>query len=193
MFYSIVKNIANKIFRLLFKFNVYGVENTPSEGKFILCSNHASNWDPLFISIFIPRQISWMGKKELFKNKILSYLLNKLHVFPVDRDHSDITAIKNALRVLKNEGVLGIFPEGTRVSKMDLEGAKPGISMISIKSKSPILPIYIESNYKLFSKVNIYIGKPMDILDEGKNRYTSEEYTEKSKKILERIYGLKNI
>lgn len=192
MFYSVIKFLANIIFRILYRVKSYGMENIPKEGKFILCSNHANNLDPVFISMVMPRKISWMAKKELFKYKIISYLGYKLGAFPVDRSQSDISAIKNALRVLKEDKILGIFPEGTRVKKMDLDSAKPGVALLSIKSDAPILPIYIESTYKLFSKINIYIGEPMDITNKDGSKLNQEDYTEKSKLVLKTIYGLKN-
>lgn len=192
MFYSVIKFLVNIIFRVLYRVKTYGLENVPKQGKFILCSNHANNLDPVFISMVMPRKICWMAKKELFKYKITSYFGYKLGAFPVDRSQSDISAIKNALRVLKEDKVLGIFPEGTRVKKMDLESAKPGVALMSIKSGAEILPVHIESSYRLFSKINIYIGKPMDISNKDGKKPSTEDYVEKSKLVLKTIYGLKN-
>lgn len=192
MFYSVIKFLANIIFRVLYRVKTYGLENVPKDGKFILCSNHANNLDPVFVSMIMPRKISWMAKKELFKYKTTSYLGYKLGAFPVDRSQSDISAIKNALRVLKDDKVLGIFPEGTRVKRMDLESAKPGVALLSVKSGANILPVHIESNYKLFSKINIYIGKTMDISNKDGSKPSTEDYIEKSKLVLKTIYGLQN-
>ncbi len=193
MLYSIVKTIAKIILTLFYRFKVYGIENIPLDGRLIICSNHASNWDPIFISIVFPRQISWMGKKELFKNKILASFLSGLTVFPVDRDGSDVGAIKNALKVLKAEDTLGLFPEGTRVKSMDLNNAKSGVALLGYKSKSPILPLYIESNYKIFSKVNFYIGQPIDLSEMIDGRPSTDDYLNLSKDILRKIYDLKSM
>lgn len=193
MFYNIIKNIAKVILKIFFSIKVHGLENIPSHGKLVLCSNHASIWDPIFISIIFPRQIFWMAKKELFDNKLLSFLINKLGGFHVDRDGSDINAVKNAFRVLKNNNVLGIFPEGTRVKGYDLNNAKPGAALLSVKTKSPILPVYIHSNYKIFSKVNVYIGKPIDYSKNLNQKPNSKDYLEISKDLLYKIYNLKNL
>lgn len=190
MFYTTVKGLANFVLRIFFRVEVTGREKVPDEGRFLLCANHASNWDPIFISIAFPRKISWMAKKELFKNKILAYLLKKLNVFPVDRDGSDISAIKNALRVLKEGNVLGIFPEGTRVSGFDIKNAKPGVALLSTKSKSLIIPVNIDSNYKLFSKVKITIGEPDDF---SSNYGQTNDYKEISINLLKTIYDLKKV
>lgn len=189
MFYNFIKIIASVIFKIGYRVKVKGIENVPLKGKFVLCSNHANNLDPILVSIAFPRQISWMAKKELFTNKLLSKFLTKLGAFPVDRGDSDISAIKNALRVLKNDGVLGIFPEGTRVKAFDIENAKPGVALLTIKSKSNVIPVKIEGNYKLFSSMKIIIGKPIDFsLEEGQTK----DYTEISKNILSSIYELRS-
>lgn len=191
MFYSFIKGIAKVILSPFYRIKVYGMENIPSQGRLILCSNHASNWDPIFISIVVPRQISWMGKKELFKNKILAAFLSKLTVFPVDRDGSDIGAIKQALRVLKDDRALGLFPEGTRVKSLDLDNAKSGVALLGVKSKAPILPIFIQSNYKIFNEINIYIGETMDLNDMIEGKPSADDYLDLSKKVLSNIYSLK--
>lgn len=193
MFYSIVKTIAKIILTVVYRFKVYGTENIPLDGRLIICSNHASNWDPIFISIVFPRQISWMGKKELFKNKVVGSFLKKLTVFPVDRDGSDVGAIKKALKVLKAENTLGLFPEGTRVESMDLANAKSGVALLGFKSKSPILPVYIESSYKVFSKVNLYIGKPIYLSEMIDGRPSADDYLDLSQNILYKIYDLKSM
>lgn len=191
MFYGFVKVFANIILRPVFFFNIKGKENIPPNGKLIICANHSHNWDPLVLSTIFPNEIRWMAKKELFESKILSFILYKLGSFPVDRQGTDIAAVKSALKVLKNNQILGIFPEGTRVDGFNKDNAKPGVAMLALKSQSTVLPIHIDSNYKIFKPVNINIGKPMDLSDDFNKRLSTEEYTEISTKILERIYGLK--
>lgn len=190
MFYKVVRIILGFFLKLFYRFRVTGLENVPMDNRLVICANHRSNWDPVLISIAFPRQVHWMAKKELFKNKILSYLIYKLESFPVDRQDTDISAIKNALRVLKNEKVLGIFPEGTRVDTVDLNNAKAGTALLAIKAQSIVLPMYIGSTYKLFSKVNINIGKPIDLSDNFNKKLSNEEYLNISKKIMESIYAL---
>lgn len=193
MFYRIMRFITLFLFRIFFKINVYGRENEPSIGKTIVCSNHANNLDPIFVSLAINRQVNWMAKKELFKNKILSWFIKKLGAFPINRGETDIKAIKTALRILKDEKILGLFPEGTRVENMNLDNVKAGAGLLAIKSKANILPVYIDSKYNIFSKVDIYIGKPLDISKYYNKKLSSKEYEEVSKIILSTIYSLKNM
>lgn len=190
-FYTVIRGIANLLFKLIYRINVYGEENVLMDEKLVVCSNHSNVLDPVVLAIVFPRKVSFMAKKELFQNKFLDYVFRKLGAFPVDRKESDISAIKNALRVLKNDGALGIFPEGTRVEEFNLDNVKSGTALISIKSKSRILPIYIEGNYKLFSKINVYIGEAIDFSDYYGQRLSSETYAELSKDVLKEIYTIK--
>ena len=131
-----------------------------------------------------------MAKKELFKNKIFAKLLFSLGVFPVDREGNDLTAIKKSLRLLKEERVLGIFPEGTRVKYFNDDFIKSGLALIAVKSQSPVLPVYSEGNYKLFSKIKIIIGQPIYIELEDNAKLSNEKYTEISKDIMKKVYEL---
>lgn len=190
MFYSVVKVILAIIFRIIFRIKIKGSENIPLTGRLVVCSNHFSNWDPLVIAAFFKRKISWMGKKELFENKILKYPLSWLGVFPVDRHETDITAVKTALKILKEERVLGIFPEGTRVKEYNPENAKAGVALLALRSKAPVIPIYIKSNYKLFKPLTIIIGEVIDYNTQYPGKLDNEQYSQISKDILQKIYKL---
>lgn len=191
-FYKVLRFIANIIFRIIYRIEIINKDNIPKVGRFLLCSNHISIFDPVILSIVVPREIAWMGKKELFKNKILSKLLYRLGVFPVDRDEAELSTIRHAMKLLKNEGVLGIFPEGTRVKEMNIENAKPGVALIGIKTKSPILPVYIEGTYKPFSKLKVYFGEPFDFSDAYGDKLTTGDYKIYGQKILNSIYSIKS-
>lgn len=190
-FYKFCHLIGNIIFRIIFRFRVTGKENIPTEGKVILCSNHISELDPVILGIAVPRRIRFMAKKELFKNKFLGWLVSALGAFPVDRKSADLSAIRNSLTVLKNNEVLGIFPEGTRVYEENIENAKPGIALISIKAKAPIVPIHIESKYKPFSKIKINIGEPIYFSEYYNKKIRTEDYKILSQEIMKAIYSLK--
>jgi 1-acyl-sn-glycerol-3-phosphate acyltransferase len=190
LFYTFAKVLFVFIFRLTLKVEVHGTENVPDDGKLVVCGNHQSNWDPLAIAAFFPRKISWMGKKELFENKILKTIVTWLGVFPVDRQIADVSAVKTALRILKDDRVLGIFPEGTRVSGYDPANAKSGVALLSMRANAPVLPVYVRSQYKLFSKLEIFIGKPENYAEQFPGKHDNEKYEEISQVILAKIYAL---
>lgn len=189
-FYNFAKKTLSLFMNVFFRIEVTGKHNF-TENKLIVCSNHISLLDPILVGIISPRKIYFMAKKELFENKILNKIITKLGAFPVDRRKGDISAIKKSLKVLNEGNVLGIFLEGTRVKNENIENAKPGVAMIAIKSKCNVLPIYIDANYKLFSKIKVIIGEPISFEEFYDQKLNIDDYKKISQNILKRIYALK--
>ncbi len=164
LFYRIMRALFIPPIRLFFRIKKYGVHNIPKDGGLILCCNHTSISDIFFIGILCPRQVFFMGKDELFKNKFLGFVLKKLGCFPVNRRTGDTGAIKHAEDLLLNGKILGIFPEGTRHPGEAPHKAKPGAAMVALATRAPILPcaVYRETGkVKLFQKVSFRFGSPI--------------------------------
>lgn len=188
MFYFAVRGIVGFFMRHIYRLEVHGRENIPQDSeRLIICGNHKSNLDPVAISAIFERQIFWMAKKELFENKFFGGFLTKLGAFPIDRQGNDLAAIKKSLKILKNEDVLGIFPEGTRVKEADYTRIKSGIALIAQKTNSRVLPVYIEGDYKPFRKTRIYFREPVKINKEIK--YSPGELENISQDIMRIVYG----
>lgn len=188
MFYFAVRGIVGFFMRHIYRLEVHGRENIPQDSeRLIICGNHKSNLDPVAISTIFERQIFWMAKKELFENKFFGGFLTKLGAFPIDRQGNDLAAIKKSLKILKNEDVLGIFPEGTRVKEADYTRIKSGIALIAQKTNSRVLPVYIEGDYKPFRKTRIHFREPVKINKEIK--YSPGELENISQDIMRIVYG----
>ncbi|WP_099203261.1 lysophospholipid acyltransferase family protein [Miniphocaeibacter massiliensis] len=155
--YWFFRNILWVIMRIIFRIEINGKENINLEdkGSLIICSNHISMWDPLTLAITYKRQINFMAKKELFELPIIGKIFYKVGAFPVERDKVDLKSVKQSLKILKEDKILGIFPEGTRVRELDIENVKEGVGLIANKSGSNILPVHIETEYKIFGKVKV--------------------------------------
>lgn len=156
MFYKIFRMLCRVWFGLIFRTKVIGAENIPASGAFILAANHVSNWDPPFLGTFIEREVCYMGKEELFKNPVMAAICRSLHVFPVKRGAADKTAIKTAVKILKDGKCLGIFPEGTRSKTGKLGKAESGVSLIAAMTKAPIIPAAIIDTEKIFSRERFF-------------------------------------
>ncbi len=190
LFYKVVKISVRFLLSLIYKIEIIGKENIPNEGKAIVCSNHFNNLDPVVIGTYLPRKINYMAKEELFSSKPMAAILKRLGVFPVRRGGADISAIKSALKILKNENALGIFPEGTRSKTGEMLKAKPGLAMIGIKSKSPIVPIAIIGDYKPFRKIKIIIDNPIEFTEYYNKKMSIDEYQQISQNVLDHIREL---
>jgi 1-acyl-sn-glycerol-3-phosphate acyltransferase len=193
MLYKIVRNVLLVIFNLAFRVKVHSIDERKNEGEpLIICSNHKTIFDPIMIAITFNGNIRFMAKKEIFKNRFIASFLKGIGAFPVDRSGNSLAAIKNSLKILKGKNTLGIFPEGTRMDKYDESAVKGGIGMLAVRSKSTILPVYIDSKFKLFGRVDVYYGKKYDFNDLNPKELESSDYVQLSRDIMSNIYNLKN-
>ena len=161
VFYKIAHFLVEMYIRIVFRYKVTGRENIP-EGGCLVCARHYSMSDPIYVAIGLGRKhrVSFMAKKELFKNKLLGWLISSLGAFPVERGPGDLGAIKSAVNVLKQGRKLILFPEGTRVEyDTPLEQLKTGAAMIATHAKMPILPLYLTPKRKYFKRLNARFGK----------------------------------
>ena len=162
--------------KAFFKVNINGVENIPDSDGIIFVSNHKSNYDAPVISSFLTKKLTFMSKEELFKFKPLGFLLKKIGAFPIKRGSSDIGAMRTAIKILKSEQNMLIFPEGTRCREENkiLKG-KSGAALLAHKSGAQIVPIGIKGTYKFRAKIDVNIGKPINISDFTDEKPSSQE------------------
>ncbi|HAL63001.1 MAG TPA: 1-acyl-sn-glycerol-3-phosphate acyltransferase [Clostridiales bacterium] len=190
MFYRCVLAFARFLLLFMFRIKTVGLENVPKSGGVIYAANHKSCYDPIVIAATSKRQLTFMGKKELFKFKPFGYILRSLGAFPVNRGKGDVGAVKTGLTILKQEKVMMIFPEGKRIDRGEVVPAKPGVAMFAIHAKVPVVPIKVEGEYRFMHKLKIIYGKPMYFDEYYGQKLSSEKLQVLSQNILDTIYGL---
>jgi 1-acyl-sn-glycerol-3-phosphate acyltransferase len=161
MIYIICRSLLRLLYGVLFRLEATGVENIPKTGPVVLCANHISVLDPPTVGVPVPRKVHYMAKAELFNIPLFGRFIHALGAFPVKRGGVSKDAIRTAIALLQNGGVMGIFPEGTRNSA-DAMGKK-GAAMIALRSGAAVIPVAIIGRYRLFRKVRIRYGQPIDL------------------------------
>lgn len=172
-------------YHIYYGFTVKGRENIPAGGC-VVCPNHCQLSDPPLAASALGGKVPLrlMAKKELFQKGMLGPLITWLGAFPIDRGGADITAIKTALNTVKQGQKLIIFPQGTRDAA---EGeTKKGAAMLAVKTRAPILPMYISEGKGRRCHATVVIGKPF--LPDPKEK----DYAVIADDILRRIYELKD-
>src|SRR6056297_998735 len=163
--YWLAYYLINIYLKIVHNFLVKGKEKVPKYGPLIVVSNHVSYLDPPIVGAAVKRQLHFMAKQELFEKKWFGYILNQMGTFPVKRGVPDKSAIRKSLNILNNDKALCMFPEGTRIKTGELGEAKPGVTLIALMSKSPILPVAIKHSDENNKSLQVSIGKPF-LLDE---------------------------
>lgn len=130
---------------------VHGMSGVPAEGPLIVASNHRSYLDPVILASFLPRRVYHMAKRELFANPLFARLITFFGAFPVDRETARASTFRTALRLLRLNGAVVIFPEGGIVSSTAEAELKEGVGMLASMSHAPVLPVYVAGSNSLIS------------------------------------------
>ena len=165
-FYMKAHRILAPMIRFFFRIHAEGLENIPAETPIIFCPNHIAAKDPVMIAAACRRQITFLGKKELFSVPLLGWLIKKLGAVKLDRSGSDISAIRASVDVLSKGGALAIFPQGHRYPGVHpaTTETKNGAALIAYRSGADVVPVCIKLKnfkYRFLRKKVIIFGKPI--------------------------------
>ena len=191
-FYFFALAILGFYVKLKYKLKVYGAENVPEQGAYILASNHLESLDPVFIAAGQKkRQVFFMAKAELFENKLIGGVLGALGAFPVDRGSSAARgAIRHFETVVSDGNLMGIFIEGTRSKTGEFLPPKNGVSLIAFDTKTPVIPVCITHIGK---RRIVRFGKVLSLSDLGFVNGGAREFRNASRAIMDNIKALREL
>ena len=170
--YAFVRGVVTPLFRVYFRMRVSGREHVPAEGAAIVAPNHKSFWDSFFIGICTRRHLRFMAKTELIEARY-GPLLVRLGAFPVRRGESDSDALETARTILRQGGLLALFPEGTRIRDPDeLGDPKRGAGRLALEERVPLVPAAITGSEDLFAgplpkprRVQVAFAEPIQVAE----------------------------
>jgi 1-acyl-sn-glycerol-3-phosphate acyltransferase len=196
-FYAIATYLLGLTLRVGTRFQVEGKENVPPFGPLLVVSNHMSYLDPPLLSVCIPRHITFLVKVGVYDNPIGFLFSRGWGAVPIERGGPrDLGAMKAALRALRQDRVIGLFPEGTR-SRGQLQEAKPGVALLAVRSQAPVLPVAITGTEKSralqgvlsYPHITVRIGQPFT-LPKVEGRLTSDHLRSLTEMIMGRIVAM---
>jgi glycerol-3-phosphate dehydrogenase (NAD(P)+) len=155
-------------FLIYFRMQRIGTEHLPRSGPLLLASNHRSFLDPFVIGTLLRRPVYYMAKRELFRHRLVAWLLNGLGAFPVDRGAGDEQAMETARAILARGDCVVLFPEGTRVRPGPLGAPRRGVGRLALQTGAPVAPIAVIGTEDVRRgwrirprKVRIRVGPPL--------------------------------
>ncbi|WP_067128231.1 lysophospholipid acyltransferase family protein [Microtetraspora malaysiensis] len=179
MLYWVVKYTIWPLLRLIYRPWAKGMENVPAEGPVILAGNHLSFADHFFGAGFLPRKVISLGKAEYFTGRGIKGLVSRaffsgVGTVPIDRSGGKASeaALRTGLRVLKDNQVLGIYPEGTRSPDGRLYKGKTGVARLALEARAPVIPWAMVNTFEMMPpghpipkfgiRPGVRYGKPLD-------------------------------
>lgn len=192
--YKFLQILVWPFYRLFHPIKVVGKKNIPKKGKAVLICNHHSNSDIFVLGTAIFRRQYFLAKKELFKKRCNARFLKRMGAIPIDRNANDISAIKACLKVLKENKLLTIFPEGTRNTTDEiLLQIKSGAGLIALKAGAPIIPMWIAKKSRAFRKNRLIIGNPVSLEEFAGQKITNEVLDAVGEKLRAEMLKLKDM
>ncbi|MER3432236.1 MAG: 1-acyl-sn-glycerol-3-phosphate acyltransferase [Leptolyngbya sp. ERB_1_1] len=164
-------SIVSPVLHTYFRGRIYGAENVPKQGRLLVVSNHASDFDPPLLSCAIGRPVAYMAKEELFKVPVLKQAIKAYGAYPVKRGTGDRAAMKAAMASIESGWATGVFLDGTRTPDGRIADPKLGAAWIAAKTKSPLIPVSLWGTHEIFKPgssfprpvpITIRIGEVID-------------------------------
>ena len=195
--YRFVQYSFPRLCRLLGGWRVHGLENVPEEGGAVIASNHLSFLDPVVVGSALRRRTYYFAKAELFV-PVFGWIIRKCYAFPVERGGADMTAAKEAIKLLRDGELLTMFPEGTRSRDGRLQELSTGAAMLAARAGVPIIPcamrgtdVVMPIGAKFFhrGRVTVSFGAPIDPLQYGE-KPAKQELGRLTQQVSDAILGL---
>lgn len=145
--YTTIKRTAEPWVIKAFNLHAVGVEHVPLEGGAVLASNHASYFDPVFLGAVLPRPVRYMAKSDLFRHPLLRAFFTRAGQVKIDRvSGGNQAAVNTCVRLVEQDRIVGVFPEGTRSMDGKLRPGRTGVARVALRTGAPIIPAALTSH-----------------------------------------------
>ena len=162
---------AQHVLRRRYDVRLHGAERVPADGPVIFAANHIGVLDGPLLAVFAPRPVHALTKHEMFRGRT-GRLLRRSGQIPLDRFTADPHAVRTALRVLRDGGAVGVFPEGTR-GDGELHRFHHGAAYLALVSGATVVPVIvlgsrepgggIDSTPTRGGRIDLVFGQPVTI------------------------------
>lgn len=172
---------------------VEGNREVPSEDGCILVANHHSFFDPVLITFFYrSTRLCFIAKKELYNTKLIGRILKAFGAIALDRSSSDIQASKFIISEIADNKIIGLFPQGTRVSIDEEITSDPHFGLIhyAIRRDVPIIPVGIDPRYRLFGRPRLVFGDGIVLRLKVGEKLNQKEQIMVAHEVMRRVYAL---
>ncbi|MEG1877602.1 MAG: AMP-binding protein [Lachnospiraceae bacterium] len=147
--------VCSVLVRWVYKVEITGFDNIPKDGSYIICPNHQTNFDFLWVTLNFGKEqfqrLGCLAKKELFNHSFASHVLSRVcGMIPIDRSSFSSQAVSLCRQKIKEGWNFLVYPEGTRTKNGEMGEFKKGAAMLSLSENVPIIPVKIKGGFEIF-------------------------------------------
>ena len=173
--HKVITAIGRPIVACLSKWK-FGADIEPfaQEGnrQYLVLLNHQTTFDQFFVAIAFKNPIYYMATEDIFSLGWISTLLRwAVAPIPIKKQTTDLQAVVNCMKVLKEGGNIAIAVEGNRTYSGKTEHINPAIVKMVKRMKVPVALFRIEGGFGVQPRWS-------DVVRKGKMRACVSEVIE---------------
>lgn len=185
------------LFPLLAQTKITGSKNFPQNGPLILVGNHTGAMEVVLMGLYSPKPVEFMGAMEMPWNGWMGKMIDLYGLIPVHRGYTSNTTMKMGIDVLRQGGILGIFPEGG-FWEPGKQKAQSGVAWLSYAAQAPILPIGFGDTRGKMAEIfqlkrpafEMNIGDVIPPVQLEKSAHKKEELQQAADRIMDAVWAL---
>ena len=120
--------------------------STYPTGGCVVIAPHNNYLDPIFVSLAAGRSINFLTTHDMFRSPLMEWVFLRTGAVRVDRYRSNPAAIARIVRIVRNGGCAGIFPEGGR-SWFGEGTVQEDLIELLYRYRLPVLPVRLHGTY----------------------------------------------
>ncbi|HVE49113.1 MAG TPA: MFS transporter [Casimicrobiaceae bacterium] len=150
----VMRFLAWLLIHSMYRVEARGLANIPDEGACVVVCNHVSYVDAVLISACVRRPIRFVMDYRIFKSPLLGFVFRTMQAIPIAPAREDHSLLEQAFtkvaQVLRDGGIVGIFPEGGLTQTGEMARFRPGIERIVRETPVPVVPIALSGLWGSF-------------------------------------------
>lgn len=189
--YAKVRRLFSGVVRAIYRIEVVGADRVPATGPAVVAPNHESFLDAIILGAAISRELCFVAKAELWRSRLLAWMLDGLGAIPIERGRSDYHAAELVLQALAAGQAVVIFPQGAVRSD---RAWKQGAAHAALLTGAPLIPVRLVGTARAlsrgrigFPRLRVIIGEPIEVVRILEEPATVAELTERLRGAVESL------
>lgn len=186
--FRFLRGVYYTVGRIILPIKKLGHTEKYDDRAYLYVGNHLHVLDVVPVGISLSKPVHYMCKRELTNKKIGRWFTKKCECIIVNRDGTDVRAVMQSMKYLKNGESVCCFPEGTRNKTNEIFlPFKSGAAALAIKTKTPIVMMMQRYKIRLFRKNYFYFCEPFEFSEYYDKKLTEADIKEADEKLRERM------
>jgi 1-acyl-sn-glycerol-3-phosphate acyltransferase len=189
--YSQARCFFGGLVRTVYRLEVVGADRLPVTGPAVIAPNHDSWLDGIVLGAAISRKLRFLAKAELWRSRLLAWMLDGLGAIRIKRGHGDQLALAQMRQALEAGQTVAIFPQGAvRGERVWHRGA----ARMALVTGAPLVPVRLIDTARAlsrgrigFPRLRIIIGEPIEVARAPEEPVAATKLTERLRAAVESL------